>query len=136
MGFRNSCVTFGAEGDNTILDKGLAEEHMCISHRHRQQCGNSQKEKSRSWCRWAREGNGDICNSVNGKNKEQYYVLSRGWRHYLCLPELFTLTTSLEIQSGTEGQCLFLYCVPKCNKSSENSSKIYNSFLHCHVFWP
>ena len=29
--------------------KGLDKEHVCITHRHRQQCGDGQREGSKAW---------------------------------------------------------------------------------------
>ena len=55
--------------------KGLVKEHICINHGHRQQCGDSQREWGGGWWLgggtqgWV--GNGDICNSINNKNKEK-----------------------------------------------------------------
>ena len=31
--------------------KGLAKEHICITHRHRQQCGDGQREGGTEWRR-------------------------------------------------------------------------------------
>ena len=54
--------------------KGLAKAHVCVTHRHRQQCGDGQREGGMvglgggeprmGW------GHGDICSSVNNKNKK------------------------------------------------------------------
>ena len=50
--------------------KGLAKGHMDITHRHRQLCGDRQRDRS-----WGisgggqREENGHICNSVNDFKK-------------------------------------------------------------------
>ena len=51
-----------------VLDKerkGLAKEHICITHRHRQQCGDGQREEGEvgKGCE-----NRDICKSVDNKN--------------------------------------------------------------------
>ena len=53
--------------------KGLAKEHICITQRHRQRCGNGQEEGRR----WRGKGgevgkgeeHGEICNSVHNKGK-------------------------------------------------------------------
>ena len=50
--------------------KGLAKEHICTTHRHRQQCGDGQKEGGAGLGGVRRSGgNVDICYSVNNKNK-------------------------------------------------------------------
>ena len=50
--------------------KGLAKERIYISHRHKQQCGGSQREGGPGLgVGGQKRGNGDICNSVNNKNK-------------------------------------------------------------------
>ena len=52
--------------------KGLTKEHVCMTHRHRQWCGVGQREGGGAKAgagKQARVGNGDICNSVNNKNK-------------------------------------------------------------------
>lgn len=52
--------------------KGLAKELICVTHRHKQQGGEGQKEGGvESGLRWAKGGgNGDICNSYKYlKNK-------------------------------------------------------------------
>ena len=52
--------------------KGLGKEHLCVTHRHRQQCSDSLREgRTRTGWRWAKGEIGDICNSVNNKNKEK-----------------------------------------------------------------
>ena len=50
-------------------EKGLAKDHICTTHRHRQQCGDSQREGGQGLGkgeqRGRQRGNGDICHSVN-----------------------------------------------------------------------
>ena len=51
--------------------KGLAVEHICITHRHRQQCGDGQRKgelEAGGGAKWG--GYGDICNNVNNKNEK------------------------------------------------------------------
>ena len=50
--------------------KGSSKGHICLTHRHRQQCGDGQRERGWGWGEVGKGGgNGDICNSVNNKNK-------------------------------------------------------------------
>ena len=43
--------------------------HICITHGHRQQCGKCRGEWEGAGWRGARREMGDMCNSVNNKNK-------------------------------------------------------------------
>ena len=53
--------------------KALAKDHICMTHGHRQQCGNSQREGGQGLGGGGqRRGNGDICNSVNSEHKEKH----------------------------------------------------------------
>ena len=52
----------GGTGWNKV--KEVAKEHVCITHRRRQQCGDGQREEEVWW-------NRDICNIINNKNKEK-----------------------------------------------------------------
>ena len=36
--------------------KGLDKEHVCLTHRHRQQCGDGQREGAGVWKRGAKRG--------------------------------------------------------------------------------
>ena len=55
-----------------ILRIFLAKEHICTTHRHRQQYADDQRERGGGWVEVGRQGeDGDICNSVNNKNKEE-----------------------------------------------------------------
>ena len=51
--------------------KGFAKEHICINHRNRQQCGDGQREGSGERLGKGGKGEqqGEICNSINNKNK-------------------------------------------------------------------
>ena len=50
--------------------KGLDKEHICMAHRHRQQCDDSPREvMTRAGWRWAQGKNGDNCSSVHNTNK-------------------------------------------------------------------
>ena len=50
----------------------FAKQHICITHRHRQHCGDGQRGKGvgAEWRR-AHGENEDISNSVNNKDKEK-----------------------------------------------------------------
>ena len=50
--------------------KGSAEEHICMTHGHRQQCSDGQREEGKG-LDGGKGKNGNICNSVN-KSKEKY----------------------------------------------------------------
>ena len=63
MGTLNRLTDLTGEGYGEKW-KTLAEEHICIAHGHRQQCGEGG---------WGEVG--DICNSVNNdKLKNSYWV--------------------------------------------------------------
>ena len=48
--------------------KGLVKEHICVTHRHRQQCGEGQGEGGCGLGRDRQSGRGgNICNNVNNK---------------------------------------------------------------------
>ena len=48
----------------------LAKQHICITHRHRQQRDNSQREGRKGWGGVRQRGRKeDICSSVNNKIK-------------------------------------------------------------------
>ena len=47
--------------------KRLAKQHICMTHRHRQQCGDGQRAGGGGQRQGV--GNGDTCNSANNKNK-------------------------------------------------------------------
>ena len=50
--------------------KGLAEEHIRMTHGHRQQCGGGQREGGEGWVEVGKGGeNADICHRVNNKNE-------------------------------------------------------------------
>ena len=51
--------------------KGVAKKRICVAHRHKQQCGDGQREGwGRGWVEVGKGGeNGDVCNSVNNKIK-------------------------------------------------------------------
>ena len=52
--------------------KGVANEYRCVTHGHWTTVwGWPERRGSRGWGERAREGNADICNSANGKNKEK-----------------------------------------------------------------
>ena len=45
-----------------------------VKHRHRQQCGDGQREGGQGSEEAGRvEGKGDICNGVDSKNKDKYF---------------------------------------------------------------
>ena len=49
-----------------------AKEHICMTRRHRQQCGGGQREgEGELGTGGQRGGNGGICNYINNKNKEK-----------------------------------------------------------------
>ena len=61
----------------------ICKEHVCVTHRHRQQCGGGQREGGQALGTGGQKGgSGDICTSVNNKNKnkkfyiKKYYFLS------------------------------------------------------------
>ena len=58
--------------------KGLAKEHACVTHGHRQQCGDGHSGRgSRGLEEEGKWGeNGDICNCVNNKMKKRREFLS------------------------------------------------------------
>ena len=50
--------------------KAFTKGHACMTHRLRQQCGDGQREEGRGReMGKGREGDGDICSSVNNENK-------------------------------------------------------------------
>ena len=52
--------------------KGLTKEHVCMTHRHRQQCGGGQREGGGAKSgEKEREEKWGICNSVNNKLKKE-----------------------------------------------------------------
>ena len=64
----------GGGGPGWKKVKGWATDHECMTHRHRQQGGDGQRQGV--WGEVGKVGvgglgNGDICNSVNNKNKEK-----------------------------------------------------------------
>ena len=56
---------------HTLIKKIVqAKEHLCITHRHRRECGHGQREGGSGRGGGGQRGeNGKICNSVNNKNK-------------------------------------------------------------------
>ena len=59
-------------GDRMKEREGIrAKEYICMTHRHTQQCSDDQRERGPelSGGRQRGKGEGDICNSVNNKNK-------------------------------------------------------------------
>ena len=53
--------------------KGLAKEHICMTHSYRQQCDEGQRERrGRGWVEVGKVAqNGDMYSNVNNKNKEK-----------------------------------------------------------------
>ena len=76
------------------MSRGLGDvyKRQCITHRHRQQCGDGQRGEAGAWWRQSKLGqgagkvNGDICNRVKNKNKVKkekdhsgYWIENRLW---------------------------------------------------------
>ena len=53
--------------------KRLAKEHVRITCRHRQQCGDGQREGGRGLGGFGKRKGGDICNSIKNKNLKNYH---------------------------------------------------------------
>ena len=53
-------VVTGHEGGGDWLreGEGIRQEHLCLTHGHRQWCEDGQREGGRSGCRWAEGENG------------------------------------------------------------------------------
>ena len=49
--------------------EGNRQWACCVNHRHRQQCGDGQREGGAGAAGGKGRGDGGICNSVNNKNK-------------------------------------------------------------------
>ena len=66
------CKWVGRGGSGWEKMKGLDKEHVCLTHRHRQQCGDGQRDRGRGSGRKEQRGTMwgylCICNSVNNKN--------------------------------------------------------------------
>ena len=68
------------EGEDWMKEgEALAKEHICITHRHRQWCGDGQREGEWGWVEVGKGAgkNGDICNSVDDKNKEKKFCYQK-----------------------------------------------------------
>ena len=69
--------------------KNTAKEHRCITHRHRQQCGDGRREEGWGLGGSRQEGGKwALCNSINNKNKGKKVHLFG----YINLLPLFYLT--------------------------------------------
>ena len=62
-----------SEGTGWKKGEGLAKEHICITHRHRLQCGDGPEgiggRAGWRWTKWG--GDRDIYNNVNNKIKKR-----------------------------------------------------------------
>ena len=53
-----------------------AKEHICVTHRHRQQCDDGQRRGEQGLGGGGQSGgNGDSCNSGSNKNKENIKII-------------------------------------------------------------
>ena len=55
--------------------KELTEVRICMTHRHRLQGGEGQREEGRAGGGEPRGEKRDICNSVNNENKIKIFIL-------------------------------------------------------------
>lgn len=89
---------------------------MCITHRHRHQCSNGQREgEGGLGGGWQRGGSGDICTNVNKKSKGKKPRGANGMHNILmrtyivvivCLESYLTWTSIFIISKAREFQNL------------------------------
>ena len=106
-----------------------SKEHICITQRHRKQCGDGQREAGeRSGWREAKGENGDICNSATVNNKEKKRRMVQRCRERLGLQRPLTCCCQCSC-GGINDLWLMKEVVSVKSKTFEHSTQMFKMLM-------